>query len=81
MRSSLLDRVQDLEKTVRELMGNAVENERLKARIDDLAEEIERLRNRHTVEISERDTEIKSLQEKVSRLTQIMEQHDLRFEG
>lgn len=81
MRASLLDRVKDLELTVRELMTAAVENERLKARIEDLAEEIERLRERHAAQIGERDTEIKNLQDKVSRLTLILEQHDLRFEG
>ncbi len=81
MRSSLLDRVRDLELTVKELMATAVENERLKARIDDLAEEMNRLRLSHAAQIGERDAEIKKLQEKVSRLTQILEQHDLRFEG
>ncbi len=70
MRSSLLDRVQDLEKTVRELMGNAVENERLKARIDDLDDGIK-----------QRDAQIKQLEQKMYKMAQILEQHDLRFEG
>lgn len=44
MRSGMIDRISTLEATIEKLMANAVENERLKARVDDLTSELANLR-------------------------------------
>lgn len=44
LRTSMLDRIKLLEATIEKLMANAVENERLKARVDDLTEQLNHLR-------------------------------------
>lgn len=44
LRSSMLDRIKLLEAMIEKLMANAVENERLKARVDDLTDQLTRLR-------------------------------------
>ena len=44
LRTSMIDRINTLEATIEKLMANAVENERLKARVDDLTSELANLR-------------------------------------
>jgi len=43
-RTSLLDRIQLLEATIEKLMATAVENERLKSRVDDLTEQLNQMK-------------------------------------
>jgi len=48
LRTSMLDRIKLLEATIEKLMANAVENERLKARVDDLTDQLKQLRDAYT---------------------------------
>lgn len=43
LRTSMLDRIKLLEATIEKLMTNAIENERLKARVDDLTDQLKHL--------------------------------------
>lgn len=44
LRTSMLDRIKLLEATIEKLMANAVENERLKARVDDLTDQLKQMK-------------------------------------
>ncbi len=48
LRTSMLDRIKLLEATIEKLMVNAVENERLKARVDDLTDQLKQMREAYS---------------------------------
>ncbi len=74
MWASMVNRITDLEASVKELvekaLERAVENERQKAKIADLEEAL-----------LEKDGLIKRLQEKMKKMEDLINQHSLRFDN